>query len=585
MTTDLKKRFEKRLEAVRRAAFPVGLISLDLSEVRDRPMDRGEVETLWREYFRELSESGRGDALHVYAHTPFCRSKCLYCNCDSRPISADESLDAYASAVVSEARLYGKIADGYPASSVYFGGGTATLYPEDVYARFISRVIGAFRLLPGALVCCEMNPDSATRPKMEAAARCGANRVSFGVQSLTPRVLANANRAYQTRAHVETAIRAARELKFGEVNADLIAFIEGETPESFAESSRALAGMGPTHITMYRGLPAAVAGGMRRLCGIPEGFSWEEAVRVFAEAVGGAGYNVDAGRGNVFGITAWRKDASPPSAEGVGVFSMSPRSVVGLGAWARSMILNRAVYGKPNVYFSLDDARYVGHLTDAATDARLAAVHACVRRVAIDAAAFRNAYGIDVETQFGAELETLEAAGLGQWVSGRFAWTTDDEAEIVAAATLFYTDEEFAIMERLGAERAGHAVSSYPVFAAANRKETVAIGRMLGAPAGGEKGDVVVAGAEWLMGDIIQVRLRHAGSVYRIWIERKDDKPAFAASDFLKIYCAVEGAPDAVRDWMQIFAIRLKGKRFEDLAECFTTFTKTAPDPEKFDSP
>ena len=151
----------------------------------------------------------------VYVHVPFCSVRCGYCDFNTyAPGELGGATPAgYVDAALAEMALAGRVLgeDVRPASTVFFGGGTPTLLPADALARLLGGVRQVWGLVPGAEVTTEANPDSVTRESLETLAAAGFTRVSLGMQSAVPHVLAtlerthnphNVARAEIGRAHV-----------------------------------------------------------------------------------------------------------------------------------------------------------------------------------------------------------------------------------------------------------------------------------------------------------------------------------------------------------------------------------------------
>ena len=121
-----------------------------------------------------------------------------------------------------------------PATSVFVGGGTPSLVPADGLAA----VLRAIPLAPGAEVTVECNPDDVTEAMFETYVAAGVNRVSIGVQSMVPHVLAALGRTHDP-ANVERAVAAARAVGLPTFNLDIIYGAAGETVGRLADDARA----------------------------------------------------------------------------------------------------------------------------------------------------------------------------------------------------------------------------------------------------------------------------------------------------------------------------------------------------------
>ena len=155
----------------------------------------------------------------MYVHIPFCAQRCDYCDFATWTDRA-HLIDAYVDACVLDlrARRYP------PAATVFFGGGTPSLLP----AASLVRILDAINREPGAEVTVECNPDSVDAGKLATYAGAGVNRLSFGVQSMRPHVLAALGRTHDP-ANVQRAIALAREAGIANLNVDLIYGTPGES--------------------------------------------------------------------------------------------------------------------------------------------------------------------------------------------------------------------------------------------------------------------------------------------------------------------------------------------------------------------
>ena len=195
--------------------------------------------------------------LGVYVHVPFCATRCGYC--DFNTYTATElgsapgaSQATYAEAAVAELRLARRVlGDGAPAvSTVFFGGGTPTHLPSRQLATALSAVREELGLEDGAEVTTEANPDSVTPASLAELREAGFNRVSFGMQSAVPSVLATLDRTHDP-ARVPQAVDWARQAGFEQVSLDLIYGTPGESLGDWQESVEAALASAPDHVSAY----------------------------------------------------------------------------------------------------------------------------------------------------------------------------------------------------------------------------------------------------------------------------------------------------------------------------------------------
>lgn len=191
----------------------------------------------------------------VYLHVPFCRVRCGYC--DFNTYTATElrgaRQDAYADEVLREIALSREVlaARGAlrPAQTVFFGGGTPTLLSGGDLARTLGGIRDTFALAPDAEVTVEANPDTVTPELAEELAAAGVTRLSIGMQSAVPHVLAALDRTHDP-ANVATAVAAARRAGL-DVSVDLIYGAPGESLADWETSVRTAIALAPDHVSAY----------------------------------------------------------------------------------------------------------------------------------------------------------------------------------------------------------------------------------------------------------------------------------------------------------------------------------------------
>jgi putative oxygen-independent coproporphyrinogen III oxidase len=192
----------------------------------------------------------------VYVHVPFCTVRCGYC--DFNTYTASElgtapgaSRADYADAVRRELDLAADVLGSPPpVSSVFFGGGTPTLLPPADLTGIVAAVADRWGVAPDAEVTSEANPDSVDAESLAALRAGGINRISFGMQSAEPEVLATLDRTHDPD-RVPAVVAAARAAGFDQVSLDLIYGTPGETLEQWRRSIEAALAMEPDHVSAY----------------------------------------------------------------------------------------------------------------------------------------------------------------------------------------------------------------------------------------------------------------------------------------------------------------------------------------------
>jgi oxygen-independent coproporphyrinogen-3 oxidase len=195
-------------------------------------------------------------AFGVYVHVPFCRVRCGYC--DFNTYTAGELRGVrqadYAGQAIDEIRMSRRVleASGLPArtaDTVFFGGGTPTMLPAGDLVRMLAAVRDEFGLVEGAEVTTEANPDSVDRDDLARLAEGGFTRVSFGMQSAVPHVLAALDRTHDP-ARVPLVVGWAREAGL-DVSLDLIYGTPGESLDDWRRSLEAAISEQPDHLSAY----------------------------------------------------------------------------------------------------------------------------------------------------------------------------------------------------------------------------------------------------------------------------------------------------------------------------------------------
>jgi oxygen-independent coproporphyrinogen-3 oxidase len=185
----------------------------------------------------------------VYVHVPFCASRCGYCDFNTYT-ATEASQDGYLDALLGELRLADKAISPGRVDTVFVGGGTPTLLPAGDLGRILEEIDRTWGLAPDAEVTTEANPESVTPRSLRALRTAGFTRISLGMQSAAPNVLAVLDRRH-TAGRAPQAATEAREAGFEHVNLDLIYGTPGETADDFALSLDTVISAGVDHVSAY----------------------------------------------------------------------------------------------------------------------------------------------------------------------------------------------------------------------------------------------------------------------------------------------------------------------------------------------
>lgn len=202
-----------------------------------------------------LARIGEG-AFGAYLHVPFCRVRCGYCDFNTYTpgeLGSAASVPDYLTAVRQEIALATRVLRSggrLPViDTVFFGGGTPTMLAADQLGDLLGLLRDQLGLAPDAEVTTEANPDSVTQQSLERLAEAGFTRVSFGMQSAVPHVLATLDRTHDPRA-VPDVVAWARAAGL-QVSLDLIYGTPGESLEDWRTSLETALACGPDHLSAY----------------------------------------------------------------------------------------------------------------------------------------------------------------------------------------------------------------------------------------------------------------------------------------------------------------------------------------------
>jgi oxygen-independent coproporphyrinogen-3 oxidase len=187
----------------------------------------------------------RGD-LGLYIHVPFCSAICNYCNFNRGLFDADLK-QQYVSAVRHEIR---RKADGTPADTIFFGGGTPSLLEPNEIQSLIESCRDAFSLSRDAEITLEANPETVNEDRLAAFLQAGVNRLSFGVQSFRDDELHRLSRLHSA-SRARLAFAEARRAGFDNISLDLMMWLPQQSVAEWLESVEALIDVGPEHASLY----------------------------------------------------------------------------------------------------------------------------------------------------------------------------------------------------------------------------------------------------------------------------------------------------------------------------------------------
>ena len=353
----------------------------------------------------------------VYIHTPFCRSRCSYCDFATGMFESHAAA-SYVRALVSEIAKWQEVQSPLPVDTIYFGGGTPSLLTVEQLESILKTVRARFDVTGNSEVTIEINPgdggESAElrRKTMTEWRRLGINRASFGAQTFDDRELSMLGRTHDS-GDINKTFRQLREAGFDNLNFDLIAGLPGQTMDGWKRNLDEALQLRPEHLSLYlldlhEGTPLhdQIDRGMRPK---PDEDLAAEMYTLMIEQVCAAGYEhyeisnfCLPGFESRHNTKYWRR--TPYYG-----FGNSAHSYDGaVRRWANER----------------DAAKYVAVIEDGGSpivertelieeDMRAEAIFLGLRLMrGIDLNSYRVRFGADLREQFNGELKQLQAAGL-----------------------------------------------------------------------------------------------------------------------------------------------------------------------------
>jgi putative oxygen-independent coproporphyrinogen III oxidase len=189
--------------------------------------------------------------LSLYVHMPWCVRKCPYCDFNSH--AAPESLPAgdYIKALVADLEQDVPLVWGRPVHSIYFGGGTPSLFSADHIAGFLSAARARLDLRPDVEITLEANPGPIERDSFTAYAKAGINRVALGAQSFDDNVLKRIGRIHG-RDDIEQSLRSLKSAGITNFNMDLMYALPGQSLVQSRRDVELAINANPAHISFYQ---------------------------------------------------------------------------------------------------------------------------------------------------------------------------------------------------------------------------------------------------------------------------------------------------------------------------------------------
>ena len=187
----------------------------------------------------------------IYVHLPWCVRKCPYCDFNShvRPESIPET--EYVAALLADLDGDLDLAAGREVSSIFFGGGTPSLFGVGAIAALIEGLASRLPFASDVEITMEANPGTVEHDRFAGYARAGINRVSLGAQSFDAAALKALGRIHGP-GEIPAAVAEVKAAGIGNFNLDLMYGLPGQTLDGALSDMEAAIALGPAHLSHYQ---------------------------------------------------------------------------------------------------------------------------------------------------------------------------------------------------------------------------------------------------------------------------------------------------------------------------------------------
>ncbi len=189
--------------------------------------------------------------LALYVHLPWCVRKCPYCDFNSHQAPSELPAQEYVDALLADLELDLPLVWGRTVQSIFFGGGTPSLFSAKWIERLIEGFRARLRVSPQAECTLEANPGAMEHDSFSAYRDAGINRVSLGVQSFNNSLLQRLGRIHGS-TEIETAVQSIQSAGISNFNIDLMYALPGQSVGDALDDVRRALNCAPSHLSFYQ---------------------------------------------------------------------------------------------------------------------------------------------------------------------------------------------------------------------------------------------------------------------------------------------------------------------------------------------
>ena len=189
--------------------------------------------------------------ISLYIHFPWCEKKCPYCDFNVTTVKKDGDIFALTKAIINDISLSKNDINNRKFQSVYFGGGTPSLVPEEYFKKILDFLRKKEMIDSSAEITVEFNPKEANKDKIASLLSAGINRISLGVQSFDESVL---NQLGRNHSAAEAKKAIANLAYFSNLNTtiDLIYGVMDQSSKSFENDINLFLDHDINHLSLYQ---------------------------------------------------------------------------------------------------------------------------------------------------------------------------------------------------------------------------------------------------------------------------------------------------------------------------------------------
>lgn len=189
--------------------------------------------------------------LALYIHLPWCVRKCPYCDFNSHRQPDDFPEQAYIKALLRDAAQDAAFAYGRPIESIFFGGGTPSLFSAQALSTLLTTLKKQWRFADDIEITLEANPGTVEHDTFQSYFDIGINRISLGVQSFNPTHLSKLGRIH-SGDEAQHAIAQIQRAGFQTFNVDLMHGLPDQTPKQALQDVETAIALGAPHVSWYQ---------------------------------------------------------------------------------------------------------------------------------------------------------------------------------------------------------------------------------------------------------------------------------------------------------------------------------------------